>query len=188
MFKPGQIFFTTEKGDWISDYIRWFERQSDPNAEFTHCGIIISDEMVNTLTCQPDALMFEATWPRIKKSLLDKYVDYDSKTVILEYSTPDLIELNSIIDIYNGKSYGVFNLLGQAVFKLFKFEIHPLLKGIVCCRLLLKWFERFMPNFCHVDDAVMDVNQTYKACLAEGWKLKAVCDYGTKTFVEVNND
>lgn len=187
MFKPGMLFFTTKKpgSDWISDYIRWFEQRTDPNAVFTHCGIIISDDMINTLDCQPVAQIIEATWPTVMKNTTDDYRDMKSRTVILEHSVPDLIALNDIINEYIGKKYGIIQLLGRAIYKLFKLEIHPLFKGIVCCELILYWLKKFLPTFTYVIPEDTDVQQLYNLCIKNGWVVKYICDYGTETFVEV---
>ena len=184
MFKPGQIFFTTEN-DLISNYIRWFEQRTNPLAEWTHCGIIISEDMVNTLDCHPIAQIVEATWPCVAKNTTDDYRDIKSKTIILEHPTPDLISLNEIMNQYLGKKYGLIQLFGRAIYKLFKVEIHPLFKGIVCCEFVLDWLKKWVPAAAYIDQDIMDVQQLYNLCIQSGFVVKYLCDYGTETFKEV---
>lgn len=177
MFKPGQIFFTTNKTLWYSQWIRWFEKKTDENAEFTHVGLLCGGGIDN-------AEIFESTWPKIRKSYLAEYVKFDSKTVVLEHPSPDLTTLPSFIKKYNGKIYGLPQLLGLGMLKIFNLKHSPLHQGIICLELILLWLKTWIKELCNIDENSMDVHQFYKLCLEHGYKVKYICDYGTKTWVE----
>jgi len=174
-FKAGQVFFTTNKTIWYSQWIRWFEKLDDKTAEYTHTGIVIGESEDN-----PE--IFESTWPRIRKSYLNEYVKFDSKTVVLEHPSPDLTTLPTFVKKYNGKIYGLPQLLGLGWMKLKKLNHPPLHQGIICLELVLLWLKTWIKKLCNVDENSLDVHQCYVKCLENGYKVKYVCDYDTKTW------
>jgi len=180
MFKAGQIFFTTNKTIWYSQWIRWFEKHDDKTAEYTHVGIIIKDGEATE-----KENIFESTWPKIRKACLEDYVKFDSKVVVLEHTNPDLTTLPTFIKKYNGKIYGLPQLLGIGWMKWKNLKHAPLHWGIICLELVLLWVKTWIKELCNTDENSLDVHQCYKLLLENGYKVKYVCDYNTKTWVEV---
>ena len=178
MFKTGQIFFCTNKTIWYSQWIRWFEKWNDKTAEYTHVGIVTKD-MVD------DAEIFESTWPKVRLSNINQYVQFDSKIVLLEHASPDLVALDTMVKKYKGCWYGIPQLLGIGWMKFKKLKHSPLHQGIICLELILLWLKMWIKELCNVDENSLDVHQCYKLCLENGWKVTHVCDYDTKTWVEV---